>query len=239
LRIEIPPRTGSNAPAFAPRGHTAALVGVLLAVAVTGTLLQHFDALPPPSGIRVSGGSARISGQYFPLLVVNALLASYVSRFFRPRGTLKSLLGRSWRRPADAVLDLCYAGFTFALIVAIEVLTRPLFAGRNAAVSTLLPGTVAERLTWVVVALGVGFCEEVVYRGYLQTQLTVFTRSAALGLLLQALLFGLAHLEQGPGAALRIGLYGLLLGTLARRRASLLPGIVCHVGIDLAGGLLA
>jgi len=238
LRIEIPPRPESNAPAFASLGHTAALVAVLLAVAITGTLLQLSGALPPPSGVRASGGSARISGQYLPLLCVNGLLASYVSRLFRPRGTLKRLLGRSWRRPEDALLDICYAGFTFALIVAVEVLTRPFFAGRNAAVSTLLPGTVAERLTWVVVALGVGFCEELVYRGYLQTQLTVFTRSAGLGLVLQAMLFGVAHLEQGPGAALRIGVYGLLLGTLARRRASLLPGIVCHVSIDLAGGLL-
>ncbi|HEY0463966.1 MAG TPA: CPBP family intramembrane glutamic endopeptidase, partial [Polyangiaceae bacterium] len=64
-------------------------------------------------------------------------------------------------------------------------------------------------------------------------------RSPALGLVLQALLFGLAHLEQGAGAASRIGAYGLVLGLLARRRASLVPGIVCHIGIDLASGLLS
>jgi membrane protease YdiL (CAAX protease family) len=110
--------------------------------------------------------------------------------------------------------------------------------GRNAAIAQLLPSTEAERLTWLVVAVSVGFCEEVVYRGYLQTQLAAFTRSRTLGVALQAALFGIAHLEQGPASALRIGAYGLVLGVLASARGSLLPGMLCHIGIDLASGLL-
>ncbi|MEI9942579.1 MAG: CPBP family intramembrane glutamic endopeptidase [Pseudomonadota bacterium] len=226
------------APTLAPLGHTAALVGVMLAVAITGTLLQRAGGLGPSSVVRGSSGATRISGQYLPLLLVNGLLVLYVARLFRPRNALPQLLGRRWRGAADAVGDVLYAALTFALIAAIEAITRPLFAGRNAAVSALLPSTEAERLTWLLVASGVGFCEEVVYRGYLQTQLSAFTRSPSLGLMLQAVLFGLAHLEQGAGAALRIGAYGLVLGVLARRRASLLPGIACHIGIDLASGLL-
>jgi membrane protease YdiL (CAAX protease family) len=180
----------------------------------------------------------RISSQYLPILFVNGLLVLYVARLFRPRNVLSELLGRPWRRAADVLIDLLYASLAFVLIVAIEALTRPIFAGRNAAVSALLPSTEAERLTWLLVACSVGFCEEVVYRGYLQAQLSAFTHSTELGLVLQALLFALAHLEQGVDAAFRIGVYGLILGLLARRRASLLPGIVCHAGIDLASGLL-
>jgi len=209
----------------------------MLAVAITGTLLQRAGA-PPASRTAGPGPLATlIVRQYLPLLLVNGLLVLYVARLFRPRNVLPELLGRGWRTAGDAGLDLLYALLAFVLICVLEGLARRLFAGRNAAVSALLPSTEAERLTWVLVASAVGFCEELVYRGYLQTQLAAFTRSPTLGLLLQAVLFGLAHLEQGSGAALRVGVYGLIFGLLARQRASLLPGIACHVGIDLVSGL--
>ncbi|HKO46274.1 MAG TPA: CPBP family intramembrane glutamic endopeptidase [Polyangiaceae bacterium] len=225
------------APPLASLGHTVALVGVMLAVAVSGTLLQA-SAPAAASGARGSSTVGRIAGQYLPLLLVNGLLVLYVTRLFRTRNVLPQLLGRRWSSPRDVLTDLLYASLTYLLIVTLEALTQALFAGRNAAVSTLLPGTEAERLTWLFVAVTVGFCEEVVYRGYLQTQLSAFTRSTLLGVVLQSLLFGLAHLEQGVGSALRIGGYGLLLGALARHRGSLLPGMVCHISIDLASGLL-
>jgi membrane protease YdiL (CAAX protease family) len=226
------------APPLASPGHTAALVGLMLAVAVTGTLLQFGGSPAPLPTARVSSNPGRILGQYLPLLLVNGLLVLYVARLFRARNVLPQLLGRRWRSASEALADLLYALLAFALIVSLEALTRPLFAGRNAAVSALLPSTEAERLTWWLVASAVGVCEEIVYRGYLQTQLGAFTHSALLGVFLQALLFAVAHLEQGSGAALRIGAYGLILGALAQRRRSLLPGIVCHVAIDLVGGLL-
>lgn len=237
MGIEPPPSASSRAP-LASLGHTAALIAVMLAVAITGTLLARAGVPEAASAARVSSSANRIWGQYLPLLLVNGLLVLYVARLFRPRNVLPELVGRRWREPADALVDLLYAALALALIIAIEVLSRPLAAGRNAAVSALLPSTEAERLTWLLVASGVGFCEEVVYRGYLQLQLSAFTRSAPLGLVFQAVLFALAHLEQGAGAALRIGVYGLILGALARSRGSLLPGIVCHIGVDLASGLL-
>lgn len=239
MRVEVDPRAAAGeASELASFGHTAALVCVILAVAITGTLLQH-SGLPEASlGARGNPAVPGVWPQYLTLLLVNGLLALYVARLFRPKNALPQLVGRRWRSFADAASDLLYACFAFALIVAIESLTSPLHAGRNAAISALLPRTEAERLTWLLVAACVGFCEEVVYRGYLQAQLGALTRSPALGLVLQALLFGLAHLEQGTGVALRIGAYGLVLGLLARRRQSLLPGIVCHIGIDLLGGLV-
>lgn len=237
MNLEPEPDAASRCtPPLASLGHTSALVGVMLAVALTGTLLQHFGA-SSVSAARAGAGTAGIV-RYFPLLLVNGLLVLYVARLFRPRNVLPQLLGRPVRTLTDAAVDLLYASLSFFLICLLEVLMRPLFAGRNAAVSALLPSTEAERLTWVLVASVVGFCEEVVYRGYLRAQLGALTRSSAWGIILQAVLFGLSHLEQGAGAALRNGGYGLILGVLAQRRASLWPGIACHIGIDLAGGLL-
>ncbi|HYQ04296.1 MAG TPA: CPBP family intramembrane glutamic endopeptidase [Polyangiaceae bacterium] len=232
-----PRATSPISPPLASLGHTSALVGVMIAVAITGTVLQHVGEPAVAVSKEASRSAVGIYTRYLPLLLVNGLLVLYVARLFRQRSVLLQLLGRRWRTPADVLVDLLCASLAFVVICGLEALTRPLFAGRNAAVSSLLPSTEAERLTWVFVASSVGFCEEVVYRGYLQAQLGAFTKSPMLGLALQALLFGVSHLEQGAGAALRIAVYGLILGLLARQRASLLPGIICHIGIDLVSGL--
>ena len=162
-----------------------------------------------------------------------------VSRLFLSRNMLLELLGDvRWHGARRAAVDLALAAAVFAFVELFEALsTHGLSAGRNAAPSALLPRTEAERLTWVLVAFSVGFCEEVVYRGYLQRQLAALTGRASVGIAAAAVLFGIAHAEQGFGPATRIALYGLVLGGLARSRRSLLPGIVCHVAIDLAGAL--
>jgi membrane protease YdiL (CAAX protease family) len=233
-------RAPDNRVPIAPRWHTAALISLLLAVAVTGSLLQHSSAArgiaKPPSG----SGGARIITRYLPLLSVNWGLLLYCvgwPRGQRARPLLPELLGEGFHSARRAAHDLSLALLLALLIFALQALLAPHSGmGRNAALTALLPSTVAERLTWALVALSVGFCEEVVYRGYLRTQLAAFTRSRALGLLLQAALFGIAHLEQGKAAAARAALYGLLLGILAEVRRSLWPGILCHAGLDLASG---
>jgi len=128
-------------------GHTGALIGVILAVAITGSLLQHAGGSQASATAVGSASSSRIWTQYLPLLLVNGLLVLYVARLFRPGNVLPALLGRRWHSAANFFGDLSYAALAFALIVAIEALTRPLFTGRNAAVSALLPSTEAERLT--------------------------------------------------------------------------------------------
>ncbi len=219
---------------LAPRWHTALLVLLLLSVATCGTLLQHYAGSGSVPAKPVNAG---ISSQYLPLLVVNAGLVLYTCRLFRASNALPSLLGERWHTLRRACTDLALALLACALIQVLETLAAHHFgAGRNAAVAALLPRTGAERLVWVLVASSVGFCEEVVYRGYLLTQLTAFTGSPHWGVLLQAVLFGIAHAEQGLASALRIAGYGLVFGILAQLRKSLLPGIISHVTIDLAAG---
>jgi membrane protease YdiL (CAAX protease family) len=57
------------------------------------------------------------------------------------------------------------------------------------------------------------------------------------GVFLQATLFAIAHAQQGAAAIVRVGFYGLLFGALAQWRGSLLPGMMCHVAIDVVGGM--
>lgn len=220
--------------ALAPRWHTAILVALMLAVAISGSLLQRRGLSP---GATLTAAGSRALSQYLPILSVNWGLVLYVSRLFRSRNALPDLLGRRWLSWGRAAVDLAFALAVCCLILLLNVLcARHFGAGRSAAVSVLLPSTGAERLIWVLVAVSVGFCEEVVFRGYLQTQLAAFTGSTNVGVALQAALFGIAHAEQGWTMALCITGYGVIFGVLARVRGSLWPGIASHVAIDLLSG---
>jgi membrane protease YdiL (CAAX protease family) len=218
----------------APAWHTAALVALVLAVAVTGTLMSRSGGggpAPVTNGARVA--------VYGPMLVVQWSLLGYVAVVGRAGNALPSLLGRGWSGVRRACGDVALALACALTIEAISLAWARVFGASGiAAVSALAPHDAQQRLAWVVVALSVGFCEEVVYRGYLQTQLTVFTGRPALGIALQAALFGVAHADQGLAAVPRVALAGLAFGVLARARRSLWPGIVAHASIDLAGVLL-
>ena len=80
--------------------------------------------------------------------------------------------------------------------------------------------------------------EELVFRGYLRIQLGAFTGRAWLAILIQAMIFGLAHAQQGAASATRIAIYGLALGVVAHSRRSVVPCILAHVATDLVSGLV-
>lgn len=229
--LALPPRS-----LVAPRWHTALLVVLVVGVAALGTLLTSTSG-DLPRGARVPG-PAWVA--FLPLLLVEWTLVLYVARIARPASVLSELIGERWNTLDRALRDIAWAVGATVVIVALELSSSSFFGTtRDASVAALFPRTPAERAGWIVLATAVGFCEEVVYRGYLQTQLLAFTRSPAAAILGSAAIFGVAHLEQGGGAALRIAIAGAVLGVVARRRSSLVPGVLCHAGIDLAAGLLA
>ncbi|MDB4929551.1 MAG: Abortive infection protein [Myxococcaceae bacterium] len=219
----------------APRWHTALLVALYLSVAVVGSQLPDGGA----AASALPGGHGRVVARYLPLLLVQWGTLFYVARVGRPRSALRALLGAPWSTARRAAVDLALAAAGWVAIRATELAWAQATAGGSApSVAALLPRTAPELLAWAVVSASVGFCEEVVFRGYLLTQFEAFTGRAWVAVLLQAALFGLAHGEQGPSAMLRAAFYGVGFGALARWRRSLAPGIVCHVATDLASGLL-
>jgi membrane protease YdiL (CAAX protease family) len=216
-----------------PVWHTAALVALIVSVALVGSLLGHGDA-----GTRASSGQSRVMTVYLPMLAVNFGLLVYVSRVGRAKNSLPSLLGARASELTRVPGDLALAALAVVLILATELAWQRIFGSfRNADPSALLPQTLVERFAWVMVAASVGFCEEVVYRGYLRAELARFTRRAPLGIVLQAALFGIAHANQGAATAARFLVYGFGFGVLAHQRRSLVPGILAHVTLDLLAGL--
>jgi hypothetical protein len=84
-----------------------------------------------------------------------------------------------------------------------------------------------------------GICEETIFRGYLQQQFTGWTKSAALGIALQGIVFGGYHAPLGLVSVITNAVGGALLyGTLAAWRRSLRPGMIAHTLNDAVGVLV-
>ena len=95
---------------------------------------------------------------------------------------------------------------------------------RDDRTGNIVPHTLVEALAWVVVCCTAGFVEEIVFRGYLQRQI---------GVVLQAIVFGVAHGYQGVRSVIAIAVIGLAFGLTARLRRSLAPGMLTHAALDL------
>lgn len=200
-------------------------------------------------GLAMSRGEALGAGQlqgskiavaYLPAIGAEWLLLAYTIFLPRRRRLLTNLMGRNWNARRRWPLDGACAVALVVVIVGFELISaRFLGMQQNPAIVALLPRTIGEKCAWALVAASAGFCEEIVYRGYLSTQLTGLTRSGWLGIALQALLFGFAHAQQGASAMTRFAVYGIAFGLVARRRESLVPCIAAHASIDLLAGLAA
>jgi hypothetical protein len=92
---------------------------------------------------------------------------------------------------------------------------------------------------YALLTVTAGICEEIIFRGYLQRQFSVFFRSAAAGVMLQGVIFGASHGCQGPKFMVIIVVYGVLFGLLAQSRRSLRPGMFGHFLQDLIVGIAA
>jgi uncharacterized protein len=177
---------------------------------------------------------------YIGTILYEWALVGYVWFFGlrRRRVSIAEIVGGRWRRWADFWRDIGIALlFWIAVSTVLAALSYALhFSGEEAA-KFLLPRTPLQMAVFVVLASCAGFCEELVFRGYLQRQFLAWTGSVAAGVALQAIVFGAAHLYQGPKAVLVISVYGALFGILAAMRKSLRPGMMQHAGQDTISGL--
>lgn len=102
----------------------------------------------------------------------------------------------------------------------------------------LAPANGEEIAAWVALCILVGFVEESVFRGYLQSQFIAWAGGgAAVGVVLSALLFGAAHGYQGVRNMALLAVFGVLFGLLAIFRRSLRPCMFAHCWQDIVAGL--
>jgi len=230
--ISAPIVTEPSHRAVAPAWHTLVVLVVLFGSSLAGALS---GGITPGSG-----RYGRVPG-YSLVICFEWATVAFIWWGARRRGVLMSdLVGGSWARPVAVLRDL---GFAVGLIVAgsavLNALGYLLKAAPNGAIKNLLPVTPIEIAFYLMLSLTAGFCEELIFRGYLQRQFTALTRATAGGIVLQGLAFGLGHGYQGWKMMLLIAVFGSMFGVLAQWRCSLRPGMLAHALQDGVGGLIA
>jgi membrane protease YdiL (CAAX protease family) len=112
------------------------------------------------------------------------------------------------------------------------------YRARLGGAAPICPRTAAELPAFFAVSLTAGFCEELVFRGFL-----IWVLQPLVGLwiavALAALLFGLGHAYQGLAGVIRTALLGLVFTAVVLLTRSLWPAIVLHAAVDAMGGVIA
>lgn len=212
--------------------HTLFLLLALSVVAVIGYFSVHRQ------------GAAHQPHRLFFYLTTIAwewILVAYIYVGLRRRGkSIRNIAGRSWKSASDFFTDIAIAfGFWIAALFVLSLVAHAVGSnGMSQAARLLAPQGPFESLLWIALAVTAGICEETIFRGYLQRQFVAWARSAPIGVLLSAALFGAGHIYQGAKATAVIGVYGLMFGILAEVRQNLRPGIITHAWHDALTGLV-
>ncbi len=230
-----PGRTRDDSNAIAPAWHTVVVILILLGVAA---LSMHVGRegrvghMPPRMHV------------YIAIITAELLLVAFMELSVRWNGaSVRTLVGENLARWRLIVRDL---GLAVVFLVAADlfmfmlsyVLSRLVHPTASEAMKALLPQSRLEVAAFLLLTLTAGICEEIIFRGYLQRQFTVWTESAVVGIGVQGIAFGLVHAYQGAAQVILIAFYGCMFGVLARRRGSLRVGMVAHFLQDGVGGLL-
>jgi len=186
-----------------------------------------------------AGAYGRAPG-YILVMIVEWVIVAFIAYGVSLRGLhIRDVIGEAWPRPIAILRDLGIA-IVFLIIASLILngIGHLLKATPNEAIRNALPRTGVEMVLWVLLSLTAGFCEETIFRGYLQRQFAALTRSAAGGIVLQGIAFGGGHGYQGWRYMLIISVFGILFGLLAQWRRSIRPGMMAHAIQDALGGLV-
>jgi uncharacterized protein len=221
---------------LASRRHTVIFLLIWLAVTVSGVL----SAVHSAGRVKAPGANDMVPFYLF-LIGMQALWVRFVYKGMQKRArSILEFFGRPWFTPAQLAQDIGYAALSCALIFVCGTLIGVLLhrdpQQTNALVPQLPTGALAITV-WIGVSLAAGICEEIVFRGYLQRQFAAMTGKPKAAILAQAILFGIGHAYEGPGAVANIIVIGLILGALAKWRGNIRAGILAHAALDVLAGL--
>ena len=234
-QIPNPPASeASSRRLLAPLWHTVVLVAVLLVGSAGGA-----------GGHTMLRGSSKLP-QYLWGMTWEWILAGFVWLGIRKRYSLRDIIGGRWDSFGDFFLDVVIAaGFWVVAALVLAGGARLLRLDDAQKIDTmrrqlgfLIPSTRIELAVWFLLSSTAGFCEEFIFRGYLQLQFAALTRSMFLGAVLSAAIFGASHGYEGGARMLLIGIFGLMFGMLAWWRRSLRPGMIAHAWHDALSGAI-
>jgi CAAX protease family protein len=220
---------GSVAPAW----HTVVLLLILFGFSFASARAGGLTPLGPNIG-RALG--------YVLVIIFEWAVVAFIWIGVRQRGLrIADLIGGRWARLLDILRDVSIA-VAFLIVVTgglLGALDHFLKAAPNQAIRNLIPHGPIELVLFLMTSLTAGFCEELIYRGYLQRQFTALTDAVTGGIILQAIAFALSHGYQGWKYVLLIAVLATMLGLLAHWRKSLRPGMIAHTLQDGISGIVA
>jgi uncharacterized protein len=221
-------------PSIAAYWHTLLVLAAILAVTAYGIWAAHSGTYPAPGAERHI-----IADMYMPAIVYDWALLVLTWLGVRRTIGLRGLIGGRWCNPKQAVLDvLLGVGFWAVWYVVERGVQFLLGPAHHVSINYLFPQGSVEVAVWIFMALTSGFCEEIVFRGYLLKQFSAWTASVPIAVVMQAVLFGAGHSSLGVKQMVVIAVSGALFGLLAVWRNSLRPGMVAHAWADIFGGII-
>jgi membrane protease YdiL (CAAX protease family) len=230
--------------AHEPIASTAHFVGFLLLIsgmAAGGFLAQHHaaGASAAPAG-QLAAHTSAIPVYLVALFMDWALFYYCWSGVHHRGGTLSTLTGGRWRSAKALFTDVALAipvwGAFEGIAYGVHYLLERVSNDQAKVVDSLLPRSFAEVTLWILLCVTAGFCEEIAFRGYLQKQFHARTRSIVAAVLLQGLVFGVAHGYQGWKNVVVISGIGILYGSVAAWRRNLRATMITHAWSDLWEG---
>jgi hypothetical protein len=217
-----------------PYWHTAVLLLVLGGFSLLNAESDH--------GIHSGHAPVRI---YLSTMIYEWLLTGYVWWGLRRSGlTLRELIGGRWESVGNFLFDIALAFFVWfgaLLVIAVAAFAMGMSGSIDDArkqIGFLAPQSGLEVVLWICLSATAGFCEEVLFRGYLQKQFSRLLRNRWIALVMVSILFGLGHGYEGAQRMLLIAVLGLAFGLLSLRRKSLRPAMMAHTLQDTISGLL-
>lgn len=229
-----PCHSGDQGGQLASLWHTILLVAILVLASANGSRIRHPLA---------AHGKLTL---YVWTICWEWILVGITWLGIRKRIALRGLVGGRWNNLEDFFRDVgIAAGFWLVALLVLGTGATVLHldqAGKlesmRRSLGFLTPASRLEVAVWLVVSVNAGFCEEVLFRGYLQRQFGALTGSMFAGVLLSAAVFGASHGYEGAARMFLIGIFGFLFGMLSWWRKSLRPGMIAHAWHDAVSGAM-
>ena len=178
---------------------------------------------------------------YFSTAIFQWLATGIILWRCRARGFSYADLGMGAPKPFLAVLA--------TLLLATLIVVNQLFSLRQLTAEAkdangmlvhlalkVFPQGHAERPAFAGLVVSFAFCEELIYRGFVQRVFLDWSGGLVVG---SAILFGVAHLYQGRRGLISTTIAGLAFSAVRAGTGSLLPVMVAHFVADLMAGFLA
>jgi membrane protease YdiL (CAAX protease family) len=169
---------------------------------------------------------------YAMILVTEWALFSF--SLWRSDAAFVGYVARTVHNPRSLLRDVPVAAGLCALLLFVVTPLLTLVLARNGwgSAGGIAPHGGAEVALWFAVCISAGVSEETVFRGYFQQQIASWTGHEIVGVLGQAVIFGLCHAYQGWKKTVLIFAWGCVFGAFVWWRKGLRANMIAHTVLD-------